>query len=91
MTDSPPARKTRSVGLVLDGAYEVGRDPRSMTPAEFSALGHRKVPPVKALRNRCLDCCCGQLGEVRKCVAVDCPAWPFRMGVKPRHGRSGED
>ena len=34
----------------------------------------------KAIRLKCLDCCCGQAAEVRKCQAVDCPLWRFRMG-----------
>ena len=30
-----------------------------------------------------LDCCCSVASEVRKCTAVACPSWPFRMGVNP--------
>ena len=32
---------------------------------------------------RCLDCCCGVASEVRKCTAVNCPSWAFRMGTNP--------
>ena len=47
-----------------------------------STLGGRAAS-VKALRARCLDCCCGQASEVRKCTAVTCPSWSFRMGTNP--------
>lgn len=39
-----------------------------------------RVSRSKAIRLKCLDCCCGQPSEVRKCPAVDCPLWRFRMG-----------
>ena len=37
---------------------------------------------MKAIRAYCLDCA-GRPAEVRKCVAVDCALWPFRMGTNP--------
>ena len=61
----------------------VGRDPRQMTPAELTELGHAPMSALKALRAKCLDCCCGSAHEVRLCVATDCPSWPFRMGKSP--------
>lgn len=39
-----------------------------------------RVSRSKAIRLKCLDCCCYQAAEVRKCPAVDCPLWRFRMG-----------
>ncbi len=39
--------------------------------------------PVKAIRAKCLDCCCGQKAEVADCPAQDCPLWPFRFGTNP--------
>ncbi len=39
-----------------------------------------RVGRAKAIRLKCLDCCCGQAAEVRKCPAEDCPLWRFRMG-----------
>ena len=65
-----------------DGEF-VGRDPRVMSIADLTALGHTATSPLKALRARCLDCCGDNASEVRKCVATDCPAWPFRMGKNP--------
>jgi hypothetical protein len=65
-----------------DGGHLVGRDPRNI-PSGILSVYHTESNPLKALRARCLDCCCGNASEVRKCVAVDCPSWPFRMGVNP--------
>ena len=66
----------------IDGEL-IGRDPRKMSNAELTALGHKPCSPLAALRARCVDCCADFHSEVRKCVAVDCPAWPFRMGKNP--------
>ena len=39
--------------------------------------------PVKVIREKCLDCCCGSWLEVEKCAAVNCPLHPWRMGKNP--------
>ena len=39
--------------------------------------------PLKAIRAKCLDCCCGQEGEVRKCPVLNCPLYAFRFGRNP--------
>src|SRR5579885_2938946 len=70
------------VELGADGLAH-GRDPRRMARAELRAMGHRPMSPTQAIRARCLDCCAGSPDEVRKCVALRCPSWPFRMGVSP--------
>lgn len=38
------------------------------------------VGRAKAIRMKCLDCCCGQAAEVRKCPSTLCALWRFRMG-----------
>lgn len=43
-----------------------------------------KTSPLKAIRAKCLDCCCGQIVEVRYCTALKCPLNPYRMGHKPK-------
>lgn len=43
--------------------------------------------PLKAVRAKCLDCCCYQPQEVRLCVSQSCPLHPFRMGRNPHHKR----
>jgi hypothetical protein len=65
-----------------DGAELVGKHPGDMPP-QILALNFRAQNPLKAIREKCLDCCCGNAAEVRKCVATDCPLWPLRMGSNP--------
>jgi hypothetical protein len=39
-----------------------------------------RVTRARAIRLKCLDCCCGQAAEVRRCPCTDCPLWIYRMG-----------
>lgn len=39
--------------------------------------------PVKAIREKCLDCCCGSFTEVEKCTVTKCALYPFRFGKNP--------
>jgi hypothetical protein len=34
----------------------------------------------KAIRAKCLDCCCGQQAEVKRCPASKCPLYLYRLG-----------
>lgn len=43
----------------------------------------KKMTPIKAIRSKCLDCCTGQVTEVRQCPVTECPLYPFRMGHNP--------
>jgi hypothetical protein len=57
-----------------------------MAEAELAKLGHRKRPLLAAIRENCIECCCGNQAEVRHCRIVTCPMWPFRMRTNPfRH------
>lgn len=42
------------------------------------------LTPLKAIRTKCLDCCCGNPNEVRLCPVVDCPLYPYRDGHNPK-------
>lgn len=44
-----------------------------------------KLTPMKAIRAKCLDCCCWQPREVRLCTAEKCPLYPYRMGRRPKN------
>ena len=65
-----------------DGGELIGKHPDEV-PLEILSRYHGEKNPLKALRARCLDCCCHQPKEVRKCSAVSCSSWPFRMGANP--------
>ena len=44
----------------------------------------KHITPLRAIRLHCIDCCCGQIYEVRKCTAISCNLWGFRMGHSPK-------
>lgn len=43
-----------------------------------------KLSPMKAIRAKCLDCCCNQPNEVRLCPIDGCPLYQYRFGHNPR-------
>ena len=47
--------------------------------------------PLKAIRAKCLDCCCGSAYEVKHCTIHDCELYPFRLGNNPFCTRSMTD
>ncbi|MDH6235162.1 hypothetical protein M2281_005784 [Mesorhizobium soli] len=70
-----------------DAGTLIGRDPREIPLAEIRLLEHAESP-IKAIRAKCIDCSGANVAEARKCVTVNCPLWPFRMGVNPFHASS---
>lgn len=40
--------------------------------------------PMRAMREKCLDCCCGQVAMVKDCPITGCAIWPYRFGRDPR-------
>lgn len=42
-----------------------------------------KTTMKKAIKEKCLDCCCGQREEVKLCPAKGCPLWDYRLGDDP--------
>ncbi len=49
------------------------------------------MTPMKAIRLKCLDCCCGSSAEVKLCPALNCPLWLYRSGHNPaRAGTCGK-
>ena len=39
----------------------------------------KRLTRQEAIREKCLDCCCGNSAEVRKCTVYRCPLWRYRM------------
>jgi hypothetical protein len=50
---------------------------------ELLALGHGKMPVLKAIKEKCLDCSGGSRAEVKHCLVTGCPLYPFRLGKNP--------
>jgi hypothetical protein len=69
----------------------VGRDPRTVPERGWRASGLPVRTLAEAARAKCLDCCGEQLREVRFCLALTCPLWPFRMGTDPFRGTRSRD
>lgn len=46
-------------------------------------LDEKKMTPIKAIRAKCLDCCCGQANEVKLCTVTRCALYPYRLGHNP--------
>jgi hypothetical protein len=53
------------------------------TAAVSREAGHKPTSPLKAIREKCRDCSCYQLNEIRLCEATGCALWPFRAGKHP--------
>lgn len=43
-----------------------------------------RLTATKSIRAKCLDCCCGQQAEVRRCTVKTCALWRYRMGKEQR-------
>ena len=47
-------------------------------------VGHRRQSPLRAIREKCLDCFrLAALPRSACCEAVSCALWPFRAGRHP--------
>lgn len=46
-------------------------------------MEQKRISPLKAIRLKCLDCCCGSSNEVKRCTATGCALYPFREGHNP--------
>ena len=62
-----------------------------ITSNEWDAIGHTKKPSLRVIRLRCIDCCAGNYGEVKKCEAIECPSWPYRTGKNPFRQKGAND
>lgn len=46
-------------------------------------MKEKKITPVRAIRLKCLDCCCGNPYEVKLCPVEHCALYPYRHGKNP--------
>ena len=53
----------------------------------MSQSDKKYLSPLKAIRQKCLDCCCWSPYEVAQCTAVKCPLHVYRSGKKPESMR----
>lgn len=50
-----------------------------------------RITRAKAIRLKCIDCCCGNMAEVRRCPSENCPLWRYRMGKEIKDKTSEEN
>lgn len=44
----------------------------------------KRLSRTKAIRYKCLECCCYSTSEVRMCPSTSCPLWRYRTGHEER-------
>lgn len=49
-----------------------------------------RITRAKAIRLKCIDCCCGNMAEVRRCPSEQCPLWRYRMGKEIKDDENSE-
>jgi hypothetical protein len=79
-----PRHVERYAKLVMrnpDGSTE-GKHPRD---ADVGVMrdSHEPAPLLRVIRAKCLDCSAGVESEIRKCTAIGCALWPYRMATNP--------
>lgn len=51
---------------------------------EETSMTEKRITRSRAIRLKCLDCCCGNSAEVRRCELTKCPLWRYRMGSESK-------
>ena len=54
-------------------------------------MNKTRLTPMRAIRMKCLDCCCDQVKEVRLCPCTDCSLYPYRLGHRPKAEAEAEE
>jgi hypothetical protein len=57
---------------------------RKSANASAKANPWSKRNVMRAIREKCLDCSCGQIVEVRNCTVEKCALFPYRLGARGR-------
>ena len=50
---------------------------------EFDQAVKENTNVLRAIRLKCYDCSSYQSNEVRDCIVINCPLYPFRLGKNP--------
>ena len=55
--------------------------------------GAGEIPrtPLRAIRAKCIDCCCGSPYEPANCTATSCPLYAYRDGHDPNKKGKGNN
>jgi hypothetical protein len=74
-------RYSKLVARNPDGSTE-GKHPRDADVDVMREI-HEPAPLLRVIRAKCIDCSGGSEAEVRKCTAIGCALWPYRMASNP--------
>ena len=50
-----------------------------------------KLTPLRAIRQKCLECSAGQRNEVKFCPITKCALYEYRMGKRPKDEENIEE
>ena len=64
-----------------DGSTE-GKHPRD-ADADVMREIHEAAPLLRVIQAKCLNCSSEVESEIRKCTAIGCALWPYRMAINP--------
>jgi hypothetical protein len=64
-----------------DGSTE-GKHPRDADVNVMQEI-HEPAPLLRVIRAKRIDCSGGSESEARKCTAIGCALWPYRMATNP--------
>lgn len=53
-------------------------------------MEEKTLTPLKAIRAKCLECCCGSASEVKQCTVDHCPLYCYRDGHNPSRRGIGD-
>ena len=70
-----------------DGVNLIGKNPLFLSKEDLKLLDPPPTP-LKAIRAWCIECGGDSPSEARKCPAMRCPLWPYRMGKNPLDPRT---
>ena len=82
---SPPDNRQNALSrLILIEDFETfGANPHEVGIGSLNAAGHEKMPILRAIRRKCIDCSGGNQPEVRKCTVIGCAL--LYCGTDMRH------
>jgi hypothetical protein len=49
----------------------------------------KNITPLRAIRQKCLDCSGGSWSEVKNCQIIKCPLFTLRFGKNPKRSSMG--
>jgi len=55
---------------------KAGKMHNTLTGFDFAE--DKPLDKTRAIKYKCMECCCGLQSKVKECNITDCPLWPWR-------------